>query len=82
MLLITKNKTQHREVISETFFDSLVWFAQLLDRCSDGMIFGRLLPCDECSGGQLVYGCVKESSFHKIVKPKGFQLQMFFLIII
>ncbi|XP_067018725.1 poly [ADP-ribose] polymerase 1-like [Acropora muricata] len=27
----------------------------LLDRCSDGMRFGRLLPCEECSGGQLVY---------------------------
>ena len=33
---------------------------QLLDRCSDGMRFGRLLPCEECSGGQLVYRFVQK----------------------
>ncbi|KAM7430085.1 Poly [ADP-ribose] polymerase 1 [Porites harrisoni] len=44
-----------REMLEDNGLSSQGGESSLLDRCSDGMTFGRLLPCEECKGGQLVY---------------------------
>ncbi|CAH3168473.1 unnamed protein product, partial [Porites evermanni] len=44
-----------RDVLEDNGLSSQGGESSLLDRCSDGMTFGRLLPCEECKGGQLVY---------------------------
>jgi len=44
-----------REMLEDNGLSSQGGESSLLDRCADGMTFGRLLPCEECKGGQLVY---------------------------
>lgn len=45
-----------RAVLSQTplLSDVFLHWLQILDRVADGMAFGALLPCEECSG-QLVF---------------------------
>lgn len=44
-----------REMLEDNGMSTQGGESSLLNRCSDGMTFGRLLPCEECSDGQLVY---------------------------
>ncbi|XP_031566693.1 poly [ADP-ribose] polymerase 1-like [Actinia tenebrosa] len=44
-----------RQMLEDNGLSSQGGEASLLDRCADGMAFGRLLPCEECNNGTLVY---------------------------
>ncbi|KAK2567464.1 Poly [ADP-ribose] polymerase [Acropora cervicornis] len=50
-----RKKTAEEDEMQKQLKEQSKRLWKLLDRCSDGMRFGRLLPCEECSGGQLVY---------------------------
>ncbi|EDO46812.1 predicted protein, partial [Nematostella vectensis] len=44
-----------REMLEDNEINPQGGETSVFDRCSDGMLFGRLLPCHECHGGMLVY---------------------------